>query len=260
MTNILNFISAIGRQFISIFEKIGSNVLFILTVFSHIFRKPFYFSNFLKQFKEIFFFSIPIVGLTSLFTGMVLALQSYLGFGVLGGENAVASIVILSLTRELAPVLTALMVSGRVVSSIAAEIGTMRISQQIDALYTMKVHPIKFLIVPRILAGLLSMPLLVFLADIMGILGGYLASISKLGFDSVYYIQCTVDKLSYDDVYSGLVKAAVFGFIITSLGCYFGYNTKNGADGVGKSTTNSVVVSCILVFVVDYLLTLMFFK
>lgn len=253
-------LSRIGSLAIKFIESLGKVVLFVLISLSHIIRSPIYFRNFVKQFKEIAFYSLPIVGLTALFTGMVLALQSYVGFARFSAEGAIANVVVVSITRELGPVLTALMVAGRISGAMAAEIGTMKVSEQIDALYTLSVNPIKYLITPKVFAGILALPILVFLADIIGIMGGWIVAVVQLDFSSSLYLKNTFNFVTFLDVFSGLVKATVFGLIITLMGCFFGYFSGKGAIGVGKATTNAVVVSSILIFFFDYILTVLFFN
>ena len=186
---------------------------------------------------EIGFYSLPVVALTALFTGMVLALQSYTGFSRFGAESAIASVVVLSVTRELGPVLAGLMVAGRAGAAMAAELGTMRVTDQIDALTTLSTEPMKYLVAPRLLAGIIALPLLVVVADILGVFGGFLVATQKLGFTPDTYLISTFTNLRSDDVVSGLIKAAVFGFIIALMGCYHGYRSKGGAQGVGAATT-----------------------
>ena len=213
----------------------------------------------LRQMVEIGYFSLPVVGLTALFAGMVLALQSYTGFARFSAEGVIANVVVLSITRELGPVLAGLMVAGRIGAAMAAEIGTMRVTEQVDALTTLSTNPMNYLVAPRLIAGLTMMPFLVLVADVIGVFGGYLVSIYKLGFNASTYLQRTWDFLEAEDVISGLVKAAVFGFIITLMGCYHGYHSRGGAQGVGAATTNAVVSACILILCFDYILTEMFF-
>jgi phospholipid/cholesterol/gamma-HCH transport system permease protein len=208
---------------------------------------------------EIGYYSLPVVGLTAIFTGMVLALQSYTGFARFAAESAVPNVVVVSITRELGPVLAALMVAGRVGAAMAAEIGTMRVTEQIDALDTLATNPFKYLIAPRLIAGLTMMPLLVLIADVIGVFGGYLVSIYKLGFNPHVYLKNTIDFMEVQDVVSGLVKASVFGFLITLMGCYHGYHSRGGAQGVGAATTNAVVSASILILSFNYLITEMFF-
>jgi phospholipid/cholesterol/gamma-HCH transport system permease protein len=190
---------------------------------------------------------------------MVLALQSFTGFSRFSAESAIPNVVVLSITRELGPVLAGLMVSGRIAASIAAELGTMRVTEQVDALTTLSTNPFKYLVTPRLIAGISMMPILVFIADVIGVLGGYVVSVYKLGFNASNYLQNTYDFVEFNDVFSGLVKAAVFGFIITLMGCYHGYYSKGGAQGVGQATTNAVVSASILILCFNYILTEIFF-
>ena len=256
---ILDAIASIGRGTIDACRVAGSITLFAASGVSHILRPPFYGRMFLRALVEIAYFSLPVVALTAIFTGMVLALQSYTGFSRFSAESAVANVVVLSVTRELGPVLAGLMVAGRVGAAMTAEIGTMRVTDQIDALTTLSTNPMKYLVAPRLLAGTIALPLLVVVADILGVLGGFIVATLKLGFNPTTYLKNTLDFVQTDDVVSGLVKAAVFGFIITLMGCYQGYRSRGGAEGVGAATTASVVAASILILAFDYILTEMFF-
>jgi phospholipid/cholesterol/gamma-HCH transport system permease protein len=255
----MNPLATIGHVFLVFLAGIGRIAMFAATAISHCLRPPFYPALIGRQMVDIGYFSLPVVGLTALFTGMVLALQSYTGFARFQAEGAVATVVVLSMTRELGPVIAGLMVAGRIGASMAAEIGTMRVTEQIDALVTLSTNPFKYLVVPRILAGIAMLPLLVLVADIIGVLGGYLVAVYKLNFNAAAYLKQTADYLEWMDVISGLVKAAVFGFLIATLGCFHGYNSGGGAQGVGRATTNSVVSSSIMILVMDYMLTEIFF-
>jgi phospholipid/cholesterol/gamma-HCH transport system permease protein len=252
-------LAPIGRVFLGFLAATGRVTMFMLVALSHCLRPPFYFRLIGRQMIEIGYFSLPVVALTAIFTGMVLALQSYTGFARFNAESGIATIVVLGITRELAPVLAGLMVSGRVGAAMAAEIGTMRVTEQIDALVTLSTDPFKYLVVPRLVAGFITLPLLVFVADIIGVFGGYLVSVYKLGFNPANYIKQTWDFLEPIDVESGLVKAAVFGFLIALMGCYHGYHSKGGAQGVGAATTNAVVSASVLIFTFNYILTAFFF-
>ncbi|MEX0758429.1 MAG: ABC transporter permease [Tistlia sp.] len=249
----------LGRAFLAFLAVTGRLTLFAGRSLSHCFRPPFYGRLIGRQVMEIGYYSLPVVGLTAIFTGMVLALQSHTGFARFSAESAVPNVVVVSITRELGPVLASLMVAGRIGAAMAAEIGTMRVTEQIDALVTLSTHPFKYLVAPRLIAGILTLPVLVLVADIIGIFGGYLVSIYKLGFNPTTYIKNTLDFLTFEDVFSGLVKAAVFGFIITLMGCYHGYNSKGGAQGVGQATTNAVVSASILILSFNYIITELFF-
>ena len=255
----MNPFQPIGRVLLKFLESTGRVLSFMGAGFSHIVRPPFYPRIVGRQMIDIGYYSLPVVGLTAVFAGMVLALQSYTGFSRFSAEGAIANVVVLSITRELGPVLAGLMVAGRIGASLAAEIGTMRVTEQIDALTTLSTNPMKYLVAPRMMAGILMFPLLVLVADIIGVFGGYLVAVHKLGFNASNYLQNTWDFLTFEDVQSGLVKAAVFGFIVTLMGCYHGYNSKGGAQGVGRATTNAVVSACILILCFDYVLTEMFF-
>lgn len=250
----------VGATFLSFLALIGRLTGFMGRGIYHCFTPPFFPSQIWRQILDIGYYSLPVVGMTALFTGMVLALQSYTGFTRFNAEGAIAGVVVLSITRELAPVLAGLMVAGRVGASIAAEIGTMRVTEQIDALTTLSVNPFKYLIAPRILAGTLMLPILVFIGDIIGVYGGYIVAIYNLDFSVGSYLSQTWDTLEAMDVISGLVKAGAFGFIVALMGCYHGYNSARGAQGVGAATTNAVVSSSILILIFNYILTQVFFS
>ncbi len=254
-----SFLASIGRSVLGLCTAVGRLTLFGAETVSHLVRPPFYPMEFLAQMLRIGYFSLPVVGLTTLFTGGALALQIYAGGSRFNAESVVPSIVAIGMVRELGPVLGGLMVAGRVSASIAAELGTMRVTEQIDALTTLSTNPMKYLVVPRVLAATLSLPVLVLIGDIIGVLGGYLVGVSRLDFNGAVYIQNTVDFLEAWDVLSGLCKAAVFGFIVALMGCYHGYNSGRGAQGVGQATTNAVVTASILILAANYILTELFF-
>jgi phospholipid/cholesterol/gamma-HCH transport system permease protein len=241
-------------------EKIGRLVLFAAMAVMHCLRPPYYPRLILRQMLDIGYYSLPVVGLTAIFTGMVLALQSYTGFARFSAESAIPNVVVVSITRELGPVLAGLMVAGRVGAALAAEIGTMRVTEQIDALSTLATNPFKYLIAPRIIAGIAMLPLLVIVADVIGVFGGYLVSVYKLGFNPGNYLKNTADFLETIDVVSGLVKAGVFGFLVSLMGCYHGYYSRGGAQGVGTATTNAVVSASILILSFNYVITELFFS
>lgn len=255
----MDFLATIGRVFLTFLSHVGRLMAFAGTALSHVVRPPFYPRLLLRAMIEIGYYSLPVVGLTAVFTGMVLALQSYSGFSRFAAEGAVATVVVLSVTRELAPVLAGLMVAGRIGASMAAEIGTMRVTEQIDALTTLSTNPFKYLVAPRLLAGLLMVPVLVLVADIIGVFGGYIVGIYKLGFNPATYLARTWEYLKPLDVISGLTKAAVFGFVISLMGCYHGYYSRGGAQGVGAATTNSVVSSAIMILISNYIITALYF-
>jgi len=255
----VNPLRPIGAAFLSFLEAVGRLVEFCTLAVLHSIRPPFYPRLILKQMIDIGYYSLPVVGLTTLFAGMVLALQSYTGFARFSAESAIPNVVVLSITRELGPVLAGLMVAGRVGAAMAAEIGTMRVTEQIDALSTLSTNPFKYLVAPRLIAGLTMLPLLVLTGDVIGVFGGYIVSVYKLGFNPTTYIINTWDFVQALDVISGLVKAGVFGFIIALMGCYHGYHSRGGAQGVGAATTNAVVSASILILVANYLITEIFF-
>ncbi len=223
------------------------------------FRRPFDGAELLRQMVRVGWDSIPVVFLTCLFTGMVLALQTFRGFERFHAEGFVGSVVALSLTRELAPVLTGLMVAGRVGSAMAAELGTMRVTEQIDALYAMATEPIQYLVVPRVTASVLMLPILTVMGDAVGIIGGWMVSVGLFGANSYLYMERTFQFLEVNDVTSGLVKAAFFGLILSVTGCTKGFYTSGGAEGVGRSTTSAVVTASLYILLSDFFLTKVLF-
>jgi phospholipid/cholesterol/gamma-HCH transport system permease protein len=256
----MNVFAAIGRVFLTLLSHIGRLALFTVDAVSAILRPPIYWGLIGRQMMRVGYFSLPVVGLTAFFTGGALALQIYIGGNRYGAEAIVPQIVVLGITRELGPVIAGLMFAGRVAAAIAAEIGTMRVTEQIDALTTLSTNPIKYLVVPRIVAAVVCMPLLVAIADSIGVFGGYVVATESLNFNGAVYLKNTVDFMTQRDVISGLYKAAVFGFIIALMGCYNGFHSKGGAQGVGNATTNAVVSSSILVLAANYLLTSILFS
>lgn len=256
----INPLALTGRFFITLFGEIGSIFLFATKALPACIMPPVYFRLILQQMLRIGYFSLPVVGLTAFFTGGALALQIFIGGNRYGAEAIVPQIVVLGITRELGPVMAGLMVAGRVAAAIAAEMGTMRVTEQIDALVTLSTNPFKYLVAPRLIAAVLTMPILVAIADIIGVMGGWVVGIYSLDFNSAVYLKNTADFLKMDDVTSGLWKAAVFGFIIALMGCYHGYNSKGGAQGVGAATTNAVVSAAILILAANYFMTSLFFQ
>jgi phospholipid/cholesterol/gamma-HCH transport system permease protein len=238
----------------------GRLVIFIYAAMRAMLQPPYYLRLVGLQMIRIGYFSLPVVALTSFFTGGVLALQIYYGGNQFNSEAIVSSIVALGITRELGPVLGGLMVAGRVSAAIAAEVGTMRVTEQIDALTTLSTDPFKYLVAPRVIAAILSLPLLALMADIIGIMGGFVVGTQSLGFNPAIYMQLTIDFIELDDVTSGLIKASVFGFIIAIMGCYNGYYSAGGAQGVGRATTNAVVSASILILSANYLMTSLLFS
>ncbi|MBN2057137.1 ABC transporter permease [bacterium] len=236
-------------------EESGRILGLFMKTLTTAFTPPLRLRNLFKQMEEVGVRSFPVVLITASFTGAVLALQSFSAFKRFHAESMMGSLVALSMTRELGPVITGLIVAGRVGSAMAAELGTMRVTEQIDALTTLAVNPVKYLVVPRFLATTIMMPLLVIMADGLGIFGGYLVGTSLLGVNPVVYMNSTWIYLDFEDVYGGLFKALFFGMIISIISCYKGFYTQGGAEGVGKATTAAVVVSMMLILISDYFLT-----
>ncbi|MGA7615780.1 MAG: ABC transporter permease [Thermoanaerobaculia bacterium] len=249
----------IGIKFLAVFEETGRWFQMLGRTFVWAARPPFEFSLWLGQMVRVGVESVPVVFLTSMFTGMVLALQTYTGFSRVHAENFVGSVVALAMLRELGPVLVALMVTGRVGSSMAAEIGTMRVTEQLDALEALATDPVHYLFVPRVIAGTIMLPFLTILGDGIGIFGGYLVAVKLLGANPVLYQQNTFQFLELSDFWTGLVKAASFGLILTLTGCVRGYYTTGGAEGVGRATTTAVVSASLIILLTDFFLTKMMF-
>jgi phospholipid/cholesterol/gamma-HCH transport system permease protein len=256
---LLRGLQAVGAAALGLLETSGQVVLFALNGLACALRPPFQPRLLGRQLLDIGYYSLPVVGLTTLFTGMVLALQSHTGFARFSAEGAIPNIVVLSITRELAPVLTGLMIAGRVGASMAAELGAMRVSEQIDALETLSADPYRYLVAPRLVAGILMLPLLVLVGDVIGVFGGYLVGVYSLGFDGSVYIRNSWNFVQFQDVLSGLVKAAVFGLLVTLAGCYHGWHSRGGAQGVGAAATHAVVSASIAILISNYLLTQLFF-
>ena len=254
-----NFFRKLGKPLVRFVSGLGELSLFIAKSVYNSVTPPFYLKLLGKQMIDIGFYSLPVVALTTIFAGMVIALQTYSGFSSYGAESAVASVVLISVTRELAPVFSGLMVAGRIGAAMAAEIGTMRVTEQIDALVTLSTNPFKYLVAPRVLAGIMVLPLLVLIGDVIGIFGGFIIAVYKLGFNPANYINSTINGLESLDIVTGVVKACVFGFIIAIMGCYNGYKSRGGAQGVGKATTNAVVSASILILIFNYIITELFF-
>jgi len=256
MIKILEFT---GRPFILIIEEFGRILLLFLSTISWLFRPPFRFAVVFKQLEFVGVSSLPVVLITGAFTGMVLAIQTYYGFRMFGGESLVGATVALSMTRELGPAITALMVTGRAGSSMAAEIGTMRVTEQIDALYTMSVNPFQYLVMPRVLAGIIMLPLLTVTSDFIGIVGGYFVGVHLLNINSGIFVARIIEFVDLHDIFNGLIKSAVFGLILSLIGCYKGFYTTGGAAGVGKATTQAVVYASVSILISDYFLTAVMF-
>jgi phospholipid/cholesterol/gamma-HCH transport system permease protein len=252
-------IAGLGRVTLAFLAALGRIAIFAGQVLSHLVRPPFYWREFGVAVLQIGWFSLPVVGLTAIFTGGALALQIYSGGARFNAESVVPNIVAIGMVRELGPVLGGLMVAARVASSIAAEIGTMKVTEQIDALVTLSTNPVKYLAVPRVLAATLTVPVLVAVGDAIGIAGGWIVGVQRLGFNSATYLQSTVNFLESWDVISGLLKGAAFGFIVALMGCYYGMTSGRGAQGVGQATKTAVVAASVMILATNYLLTELFF-
>lgn len=253
------FLLALGRNSLSVLSFMGGLTNLAFQCFYWTFIPPFKRERFFEQSKRSGVDSLPIVSLLALFIGIILALQTAVQMQRLGSEMYIASIVALSLVRELGPVITALVVAGRVGAAFAAEIGSMQVTEQIDALETLATNPIKYLVVPRFLALTFMLPLLTVYADIIGIFGGYLICVFKLGISSSMYLHITYTSLLFKDLFTGLFKAVIFGMIIAFVSCYQGFNVEGGAEGVGRATRNAVVATFILIITADCFFTALFY-
>ncbi len=251
----MNVFASTGRLTIDSVREIGRVANFAFRGGFSWFLGPFYWRAVWSALARIGYASLPVVGLTAIFTGGALALNIYEGSLLPNTEAFLPQILGVSIVRELGPVLAALMVAGRCSSAMAAEIGTMRVTEQIDALSTLSVDPFKYLIAPRILATTIALPLLVLVADIIGVYGGYLVSVYALGFSPEIYVNNLIDFISMEDVTSGLIKATVFGFLISVMGCYYGYTSRGGAGGVGAATRTAVVAAAVSVLASNYFMT-----
>jgi phospholipid/cholesterol/gamma-HCH transport system permease protein len=248
----------IGRTVIGGVREIGAVAIFSARVLAACVTPVIYLREVVRQCVRIGFYSLPVVGLTSIFIGAALALNIYTGGSRFNAEQFVPNIVVLGITRELGPVLAGLMLAGRVSAGIAAEVGAMRVTEQIDALLTLSARPERYLYAPRVLAGVLTLPLLVLVADIIGVMGGYLVSVQALGFNGDTYLRNTWDFVTAGDILSGVIKTAVFGAIIALMGCYQGDRSKGGAGGVGRAATLAVVSAAVLILASNYVLTSLF--
>ena len=249
----------IGRATLAFLAVVGRLAIFTGQTLSHLVRPPFYPRELGTAILQIGWNSLPVVGLTALFTGGALALQIYAGGARFSAEAVVPQIVAIGMVRELGPVLVGLMIAARVTSSVAAEIATMKVTEQIDALVTLSTHPMKYLTLPRVLAATLAMPVLVGVGDLIGIFGGFLVGVERLGFNGQTYLKNTVDFLEFRDILSSLVKGAVFGFIAALIGCWYGMTSGRGAMGVGRATKGAVVAAAVLILAANFLLTEAFF-
>jgi phospholipid/cholesterol/gamma-HCH transport system permease protein len=249
------WLELLGRKTTQFVMEMGSVLIFLSQTLRWTVSRPFYLKNLLKQMEQIGVNSVPVVLTTALSTGMVLALQSYTGFKRFGAESLIGAVVSLSMTRELGPVLTGLMVAGRAGAAMAAELGTMKVTEQIDALETLATNPMKYLVVPRFVASTVMMFFLTVLGMMIGVAGGYFVGVKVLGTNPVTYINQSIDNTEVTDIWYGLIKALVFGAVVGLIGCYKGFHTEGGAEGVGKATTGAVVVSCMLILILDYFLS-----
>lgn len=255
----MKWIESLGGWLLGFLTEMGAISLLFVKAFLWMFRPPLRFRNVARQMEAVGVESIPVVLITATFTGMVLALQSYTGFQRFNAEGLVGTVVALSMTRELGPVLTGLIVAGRAGAAMAAELGTMKVTEQIDALASMAVDPIQYLITPRLLAGMLMLPMLTVFSDFIGIIGGYLISVQMMEANPGIYIRRTIQYLEPTDIWGGLLKATVFGTLIATISCYKGFNTQGGAEGVGRATTGAVVIAEMLILISDYFLTAFLF-
>ena len=254
---IIRFVDFLGRYVLSVCDSLGAFFIFFAKAIRTLFTTKLKVSKFFSQMEQIGVNSLSVVILTGASTGMALALQTYFGFKRVGGEQFIGAIVALGIIRELGPVLTGLMVAGRAGSAITAEIGTMRITEQIDALKTLRINTFQYLVVPRILASTVILPFLALFAMIFGIVGGYIVAVYVLELSPEDYISNIKAYVELADIRGGLIKSCVFGLILSWVGTYKGYRTRGGARGVGRATTNSVVTSSIMILIANYFLTKM---
>ncbi|HQB14593.1 MAG TPA: ABC transporter permease [Syntrophales bacterium] len=259
MGRVTKAIDALGRSVLYSVEEMGRIVLLFISVLGWMFRPPLRLRLIFKQMEFVGVRSIFVVVLTGMFTGMVMALQGYHGFRMFSAEGMVGATVALGMTRELGPVLTSLMVTARAGSAMAAEIGTMKVTEQVDALYVMAANPIQYLIVPRVIAGVIMVPFLTIISDFVGIVGGYFVGVGLLNINSGIFMKNITKMVELSDIFNGLVKAACFGLILSLVGCYKGFHATGGAEGVGRATTEAVVLASITILISDYFLTALMF-
>ncbi len=255
MSLIRDSISAIGRLVVNFFEDAGMAVMLWFKATVLVFLPPWRFRIVFKQCEQIGLRSLPVVMVSATFIGMVFGMHSFSGFSRFGASSLAPTVVALAITREMAPVITALMVAGRAGAAMTAEIGSMKVTEQIEALRTLATNPIKYLAVPRLIAGTLMLPMLTIFADACGLFGGYIVSTTMMGMSPQLYIHSTWDALYPSDILGGLMKATFFGFAIALICTHYGFKTKGGAEGVGISTTKSVVVSSMTILISDFFLT-----
>ena len=253
------WLARLGDRSMTLAYHAGGITLLLRDSVVTLFKTPLRWEHTLDQMNKIGVTSLPLVFLTALFTGMVLSLQSAYQLRLFAAEQFTSDLVALSMTRELGPVLTAMVVAGRVGASIAAELGTMKVTEQIDALRALATDPIRYLVVPRLVAGFFMLFFLTIYANCIGMLGGYFVSVFKLGISSHQYIKRSIDILMIKDISTGLIKAFIFGTVISIVGCYFGFQTEGGAEGVGRSTTLAVVTALVLIIALDCFFTAFFY-
>jgi phospholipid/cholesterol/gamma-HCH transport system permease protein len=255
----MSVIENIGRVTISFVEEFGALCIFLFQTITCLVRPPLFFKQLVKQMEFIGIRSSTVVMLTGIFTGMVSALQTHHGFSLFGAESLVGSTTALGILRELGPVLASLMVTARAGSAMTAELGIMRVTQQIDALVVMGVNPFQYLIIPRVIATIIMMPMLTLIFDGIGMVGSYIVGTIVLDIDKGIFMARISEYVGYEDLFSGLIKAAFFGAILSVIGCYKGYSTSGGAEGVGRAATQSVVISSVSILIADYILTAIMF-
>jgi phospholipid/cholesterol/gamma-HCH transport system permease protein len=252
----MRIFSAVGSVFIRVSEDVGGAFIMVFKTARSFFSEKNDSAEIAHQMTLIGVNSLPVAVLTSIFTGMVLALQTaYSTRNIFNEPIYIGSIVGFSMVKELGPVLTAMVIAGRVGAAIAAELGTMKVTEQIDALYTLGTNPIKYLAVPRFISLLIMLPVLTVISDIIGVFGGFIVSVYKLGIAPVVYRNDILDYMRIDDLFHGLIKSFVFGLIIVTVACYKGFHCEGGAEGVGRATTDTVVISMVMILVSDYFLT-----
>lgn len=256
----IRFLETLGQPLVHLMEEMGRIFIFLLETMAWMFRPPLKLRNILKQMEFVGVQSIYVVMLTGAFTGAVMALQSYYGFRLFSAESMVGTTVALAMTRELGPVLTSLMVTARAGSAMAAELGTMRVTEQIDALTVMAANPIKHLVVPRVVAGVTMLPLLTVFAVYVGIAGSYIVGVKLLGIEEGSFVHRITQLVQPDDIFHGLFKAAIFGLILSLIGCYKGFHAQGGAEGVGRATTEAVVISSVSILASDYIIEALLFS
>ena len=259
MQHVIAFCASVGRLLIAALGAIGRVTAFAATTISRAVRPPYYPARLFEQLMQIGWFSLPVVGMTAIFSGAALAQQTFTAGSRFNATSTVPAIVVLGMVRELGPVLVGLMVAGRVSSAMAAELGTMRVTEQLDALTTLRTDPYRYLIAPRLLAALIAIPMMVLVANAIGIFGGYFVAVYKLDFNAIGYLQTTRHFLTATDLQMAVVKSAFFGFFIALMGCYHGFKAQGGAAGVGRATTDAVVSAFILILLSNMLITLMAF-